>query len=558
MRDPTEWSTQMTLHPHPTDQIPAETARVARAIARKKGNDYLRMRDSFGTIFTDLDFSALYPRRGQPGYAPWRLALVTLVQYLEGLSDEQAAEAVRTRIDLKYLLGLPLEDTGFDPSVLSEFRTRLVEQEKTSMLFDLLLARLFQEGLVRPGGRVRTDSTHVLAAVQQLTRLALVRESVRHALNTLALAAPDWLVAMADPVWVNRYGARSENERLPKQAARRERLACQIGQDGSTVLAAVDAPAAPGWLRALPALQVLRRVWIEQYYTDDAGQRLRSPEELPPCSQAIASPHDTEVRRSWKRGQEWVGSKVHLTEACEPDRPRLITQVTTTAATVPDRRVTGAIQEALVGKDLAPDVQVADGGYVDADTLVESQQRHIRLLGPVQEDTSWQAKSPEAFTAREFAVDWEQEQVTCPAGATNCGWRQKRDQRGTEVIIVLFAHTACGSCSLRTRCTTSGRRTVTLRPRAQYEALAAVRAAQQTEAFQEAYAVRAGIEGTISQGVRRSGLRQARYRGHPKTSFQHHAIAAALNYQRTAEWLDDHTPATTRRAPLVRVLAPAA
>ena len=141
----------MTLHPHPTDQIPAETARVARAIARKKGNDYLRMRDSFGTIFTDLDFSALYPRRGQPGYAPWRLALVTLVQYLEGLSDEQAAEAVRTRIDLKYLLGLPLEDTGLDPSVVSEFRTRLVEQEKTSMLFDLLLARLFQEGLVRPG-----------------------------------------------------------------------------------------------------------------------------------------------------------------------------------------------------------------------------------------------------------------------------------------------------------------------------------------------------------------------------------------------------------------------
>jgi hypothetical protein len=187
-------------------------------------------------------------------------------------------------------LGLPLEDAGFDPSIMSEFRTRLVEQEQASLLFDLLLRRLFEDGLVRPGGRVRTDSTHVLGAVQQLNRLALVRESVRAALNALALAAPDWLVEHADPRWVERSAARSENQRVPTQEATRAALAQQIGQDGSALVAAIDAPAAPVWLRELPALQVLRTVWIQQDYPDESGQRLRTPEELPPCAQAIASP----------------------------------------------------------------------------------------------------------------------------------------------------------------------------------------------------------------------------------------------------------------------------
>jgi transposase len=548
----------MTLHPHPTDLLPDETARVARAIARKKGNLSLRMRDHFGTIFADLDFVALYPRGGQPGYAPWRLALVTLVQYLEKLSDEQVAEAVRTRIDLKYLLGLPLEDTGFDSSILSEFRTRLVEQNQASLLFDRLLERLHRGGLVVPGGRVRTDSTHVVAAVQQLNRLALVRETLRHALNTLAQVAPAWLAEIGEPAWVERYQARSENARLPKQATKRAALTKQIGQDGSTLLAAVDAATAPAWVRAVPALQVFRRVWIEQYSTDETGQRLRTPEELPPCAQTIASPHDPSVRRSWKRGQEWVGSKVQLTETCEPDRPHLVTQVGTTPATTPDTEVTAAVQQALVAKDLPPDIHLTDAGYVDADHLVQSQQeRRIRLLGPVHEDTSWQAQTPDAFGVGAFAIDWETEEVTCPAGAVSTGWRRKRDHRGTEVIIVLFGRAACGDCALRSRCTTSARRTLTLRPQAQQEALAAARAAQQTEAFKAAYAVRAGIEGTISQGVRRCGMRQARYRGQAKTHFQHCAIGAALNFLRVAAWLDEQPRARTRRAPLARVLAPA-
>ena len=115
----------MSLRPQPLEPVPEDTARVARA-AFPKGNPYLPLRDQLGTIFQDEDFAALFPVCGQPGLSPWRLALVTLMQFRENLADRQAAEAVRARIDWKYLLGLELTDPGFNFSVLSEFRDRLL------------------------------------------------------------------------------------------------------------------------------------------------------------------------------------------------------------------------------------------------------------------------------------------------------------------------------------------------------------------------------------------------------------------------------------------------
>ena len=107
----------MSLRPQPVPPVPQETARIARA-AFPAGNPYLTLRDEFGTIFSDEDFAHLYPTRGQPAEIPWRLALVTVLQFVEHLSDRQAADAVRGRIDWKYALGLELSDPGFDSTVL--------------------------------------------------------------------------------------------------------------------------------------------------------------------------------------------------------------------------------------------------------------------------------------------------------------------------------------------------------------------------------------------------------------------------------------------------------
>jgi transposase len=188
----------MSLRASVTYRVPAETARVARA-AFPRGNPYLRMHDVLGPLFTASEFGDLYPKEGQPAEDPGRLALVTIFQFVEGLSDRQAADAVRSRIDWKYALCLPLEDAGFDASVLCEFRARLLAGGAERRLFEALLERLRAHGFVTPRGRQRTDSTHVLAASQVLSRLECVGEALRHALDALARVAPEWVRAWAPP-----------------------------------------------------------------------------------------------------------------------------------------------------------------------------------------------------------------------------------------------------------------------------------------------------------------------------------------------------------------------
>src|SRR5215472_8422187 len=194
----------MSLHPHIITPVPEETARVARA-AFPKGHPYLTFRDALGTIFQDEDFLALFPAWGQPGLPPWRLALVTIMQFRENLADRQAAEAVRARIDWKYLLSLDLTDPGFDFSVLSEFRDRLLAGSSEELLLTKLLERCRVLGLLKARGQQRTDATHVLAAIRVLTRLELVAEMLRAALNDVARVAPAWLQARAPLEWYERY-----------------------------------------------------------------------------------------------------------------------------------------------------------------------------------------------------------------------------------------------------------------------------------------------------------------------------------------------------------------
>src|SRR5918997_2701340 len=214
----------MSLKPHVIQPVPEETARVARA-AFPHGSPYLTCRDALGAIFQDEDFAALFPAWGQPGLPPWRLALITIMQFREILSDRQAAEAVRARIDWKYLLGLELTDPGFDFSVLSEFRDRLLAGRAEALLLDKLLERCRALGLLKARGQQRTDATHVLAAIRLLNRLELVAETLRAALNDLATVAPDWLRGVAPEAWYERYARRIEDARLPRTAPARDAYA---------------------------------------------------------------------------------------------------------------------------------------------------------------------------------------------------------------------------------------------------------------------------------------------------------------------------------------------
>src|SRR5215212_4595513 len=205
----------MSLHLTMSGEVPTPTATVARA-AFPRGNPYLRLRDQLGTIFTDAQFAPLFAPCGQPAECPWRLALITLLQFAENLSDRRAADAVRGRIDWKYLLGLELTDPGFDASVLSEFRGRLVAGGAETLLLDTLLTLCREHKLLVARGRQRTDSTHVLGAVRALNRLGCAIETLRAALNALATAAPEWLRTHADPTWPEGYAKPADEVHIPK------------------------------------------------------------------------------------------------------------------------------------------------------------------------------------------------------------------------------------------------------------------------------------------------------------------------------------------------------
>jgi transposase len=349
----------VSMRPRPIGPVPEDTARVARA-AFPKGTTYLQMRDVLGAIYDDEDFAELFEARGRPAIAPWRLALVTLMQFSEGLSDRQAAEAVRARIDWKYALGLRLSDPGFNFSVLSEFRSRLVEGGKERLLLEKLLEGCKERGYLKVRGRARTDSTHVLGALRLLSKWERTAETMRAALNALALADPQWLTEHADPEWFERYGRRIEDQRLPKGKEAREEYLKTVGADGLRLLGQLEAPHTPKVLKEIAEVETLRQIWEHHYERIDGGLRVLDPKEMPEAAQRIESPYEVEARYSTKRSMDWVGYKVHLTESCDEGFPHLITDVHTTAATATDVKQLSAIQDGLARSGLLPAIQLAD------------------------------------------------------------------------------------------------------------------------------------------------------------------------------------------------------
>ena len=554
----------MSLKNEPLETVPETTAEVARA-SFPKGHPYLTLRDEMGDLFKDNDFADLFPTRGQPALAPWRLAWVTILQFRETLSDRQAADAVRARIDWKYLLGLELTDSGFDFSVLSEFRARLIAGEAEERLLSLLLTHCRDHGLLKARGRQRTDATHILANVRELNRLELVGETLRAALNELAAVEPDWLRPIIPPEWFKRYGRRIEDNRLPTTAAKRQEYAQLIGEDGFFLLDHIDALTTPRELQQLPQVQALRIAWRRHYTRTNeppqggsSGVSLKTHQELKQAAEKIESPYDTEARYRSKSGMNWTGYMVHLSETCDDNTVHLITHVHTTAADVHEAKCTELIHQALVKKDLAPKEHLVDAGYIDAELLVSSQQDHgIDIVGPPRENPSWQGQIEGGYDVQKFVIHWQQQYVTCPQGKRSSLWREQVASGGQRGITARFRARDCKLCPSRSLCTRAkfqGRK-IYFPPQAQYEALKAIRERLASDDGRLLYHRRAGIEGTLSQGIRAFGIRKTRYRGLAKTHLQQVAAAVAINLDRIAAWLVSRPLAKTRTSQFAALAA---
>jgi hypothetical protein len=301
-------------------------------------------------------------------------------------------------------------------------------------------------------------------------------------------------------------------------------------------------------------------------------RREKAPEGdgLPPGHARIASPYDLDARWGAKRGESWLGYKLHITETCDDPPPctcrpagdgaregehgqgcahlvfpNLITNVATTDATVTDNQMTGPIHDDLAGKNLAPGRHYLDSGYLSAALVVSALTTWgIALVGPLLADTSAQARAGKGYARADFTVDYDTKTVTCPQGKTARSW-SPCTQHGKDTIVAIFSTTDCGPCPARSLCTAAKRRVLSLPPPDLAQAQAAARTAEKTIPFQADYARRAGVEGTMHQATSH-GARRARYRGLPKTRLDHVYMACALNLLRLeAFWTG--TPLDRRR-----------
>jgi DDE family transposase len=457
-----------------------------------------------------------------------------------------------------------LSDPGFDFSVLSEFRARLLAGGAEARLLEKLLEHCRALDLVKARGQPRTDATHVLAAIRVMNRLALIGETIRAALNELSTVAPVWLQSVAPNAWYKRYERRIEDDRLPQSKEKRIAYAQTLGEDGFLLLDCLADPAVPIAWRTLASVEALRLVLARHYERVPrtvAGQvtsqvRFKANQELPPAAEGIESPYDRDARYRSRYSTAWTGYLVHLTETCADEELHLITHVQTTAATIHESQQTAAIHQALVEKQLAPREHLVDAAYIDAALLVESQQQYaIELVGPARLNNTWQTKTEGGYDLEQFVIDWDQHQVQCPQGKCSTVWKEGVDSTGAPLIFVYFRRKHCQACPARARCTHAPRRIISFRPQPQYQALQAARQRQASAEGKQCYQRRAGMEGRLSQGVRAFGLRRCRYRSLAKTTLQHIATAAALNLDRLVAWFDERPQAKTRKSRFAR-LAP--
>ena len=483
---------------------------------------------------------------GRPAIEPVVMAGVTLLQFMEKVSDRRAVELVRMHLGWKFAMDLEVTYEGFHATSLVSFRERLLEGQAERVVLDAVLDRLRQAGLVRKRSKQRLDSTHVLGWVSAMSRLEVVRETLRLALGAMDRvgAAPDW----ADwGVVKERYrGAPSDWRHVSREELRRRFE--QAGVDAARLIA-WEGPGSDAW-RETEAAGVLQRVFVEQYEAVDGVVKGRSKES----SGTVQNPHDPDAQWATKNAKDkrgWVGYKAQVVEtvpetagpkpAGEPT-DQFVTEVTTTEAIASDL---DGMERALTAQEShgqeRPSELFVDAAYVSDDTLAESAERGTELVGPARPCPTHKG----GLSVERFDVDVSNRRAVCPAGKTSTQCSFIHDSHQGNAYYRFEWGAACDACALRGSCTTSksGRRSVCVGEH--HDRLQARRREMKTEAFRKRMHQRNAIEGTISE-LTRLGLRRTRYRGLAKTTLANDVLAAACNVRRWLRllaWRQQNAPA---------------
>jgi transposase len=511
-------------------EIPPETAKLGQSLLDET-DVYRLVGEEVQEVLSLEMFESMYSQEGRGGICPIVLALVTIFQFLENLPDREAAKWAVVRLDWKYALHMPLEWVGFHYSTLCNFRKRLMAHRQERLLFDTVLTWVQKHGFLKKRGKQRTDATHVIGQVANLSRLEMLWETLRLALGELTEVAEAWSKDKIPAVFHDRYGKRQQDWQLSK--AEVKQATRQAGEDGFWLLDRITENA-PEAVQSLEAVSLLHQIWEQQFSRGDNGKIRLHAGGRGQGKEMIVSPHEPEARWSKKRDKTWQGYKVHQTETVDREAGQaFLTDVTTSAANVGDNEMVEAIQNRLQERGLAPKTQFVDQSYVSGRNLAHSQERKIELFGPVSQDSSGK---PTGYQQQDFCLDFETKTATCPQGRTAIAWYDRPQADGYVGATIRFGQ-QCLTCPAREQCA-PGKSGRTLEISPYHTFLQARRSDQGSPAFAQQMKQRAAIEGTLSEAVRKHGARRARYRGQAKVLLQQLLIGTAINLKRLARGLD--------------------
>ena len=519
--------------------MPSETERIGRALL-EEASAYRLIGDKLFTKLNEQDFADLYPSEGQPGLSPVILAFVTVFQFIEKLPDRQAAESLRMRLDWKYALHLPLEYEGFNFSVLSEFRDRLLAGKAEGRVFEKLVAQIRETGLIKERGKQRSDSIAMLAKVRWLSRLEVAVETLRLAVVSLVKVDRDWSEEILPPSWEDKYGERFVMQRYTEKEWKE--YEANIGNDGQWLLKRLVDGSAPAGLQELLEVKLLQTVWAQQF-REEAGQMVFEELKKYDGRTQIVTPHDPEAHYSRKRHSEWIGSKVQVTDTDDEGYPHIITDIVSTDSNLTDYEALADIQKRLVQRQCKPGEHYVDAGYMSGANLANSGDMQIDLIGPLASAVTAQDLITDGITQAQFQVDPQKKSVTCPQGHQAVSPVQTK-----QGVRFQFATQVCAACPARSRCC-AGKEGRTIRISDHYDLMQQARLRQKTQAFKQNYAQhRSGVEGSLSALTRGNGMRVSRYIGQKKRNLQAIFTGCAANLQRTSCWLAGKRPQVRRKS----------
>ena len=508
-------------------EIPAATRKAADPLMEADSVCRL-LGDKGDDILNESSLAQMYSHTGRGAINPVLLCFVLALQYLEKLPDREAAKMVKVRIDWKYALRQKLNWTGFDYSSLCNFRKRLYKHGQEYALFQDVLQYLATSGYVK-SQRQRTDATHILGAVERLSRLELVWETLRMALEALINADAKWTIKHLPATFVSEYSQRGSDFRLSK--AQVEGGMVDAGRDGFWLLAQI-AQFGPEQWQELPEMVTLREVLEQQFeqgHEDDAST-VQVKVKIDATGDVISSPHDPSERYSRKGKIEWQGYKGQVTETVDGEFS-IITDIAVHSAIEHDGLALPEIQQRLEQRGLPPEKQYVDGAYCNGKTLKSSAERGIDLRGFIGN----YSRKPPGFRLEDFFIDLEMRRARCPAGKWATVFNPSSQ---TDVAFHVRFGKQCQGCRLRQLCTTEQRgRSLEISP--YHRQLSARRREQAGGAFIQEMHARARIESTICELARRHGMRQSRYRGQHKLQLQAAFTAAAVNLKRLARHLTE-------------------